>query len=111
MSMRIRPWLKPVIVAAPCAAWLLQADAGTWSTIALVLGVAYVSFAWMIFAPPPRRIAAPVVPAAIPAISRGCFEQRHGAARNHISHSPTRRGPRDLRCPASRATARRSSRR
>jgi hypothetical protein len=112
--MRIHPWLKPVIVAVPCAAWLMQADAGTWSTIALVVGAAYVAFAWMLFTPPPpRRAAAAIAPVATPAVTRRCYEQRHGAARNQISHRPTRRGPRDLRCPASGATARarRSTRR
>jgi hypothetical protein len=107
MTMRIRPSLKPVIVALPATVWLMQADPGTWSTIALAVGAAYVSFAWMLFAPPSRAAA----PAGTPVVANHCFEQRHGAARNRISHRPTRRGPRDLRCPASRATARRSTRR
>jgi hypothetical protein len=113
MNMMIRPLLKPVIVAVPCAAWLMQADAGTWSTIALVVGAGYVAFAWMVFTPPPppRPAAAALAATAAPAVGSRCFEQRHGAKRNEISHRPTRRGPRDLRCPASRATARRSTRR
>ena len=97
-----------MIVGLPTAAWLTQANAGTWSTIAFAVGAAYVSFAWMVFAPPPRSAAPVVVPAFTPVV---CIEQRHGAARNRISHRPTRRGPRDVRCPASRATARRSTRR
>jgi hypothetical protein len=113
MNMRIRPSLKPVIVAVPCAAWLMQADAGTWSTIALVLGAAYVAFAWMVFVPRPRPAAAALAATATAAVGNRCYEQRHGAARNVISHRPTRRGPRDLRCPTSAATARarRSTRR
>jgi thiol:disulfide interchange protein len=113
MNMRIRQSLKPVIVAVPCAAWLMQADAGTWSTIALVVGAAYVAFAWVVFTPRARQrpAAAALAATVTPAVGSRCFEQRHGAQRNEISHRPTRRGPRDLRCPASRTTARRSTRR
>jgi hypothetical protein len=112
MSMRIRPSLKAVIVALPTTVWLTQADAGTWPTIAFAVGAAYVSFAWMVFAPPPRPAAPPAAPELALTV-RGCFEPRHGAPRHRIARAPTRRGPRDLRCPASRAAARarRSTRR
>jgi len=111
MSMRIAPWHKTVIVAPPTAAWLTQSDAGTWTTIGVVVGAAYLAFIGVLFAWPPLPVVAAPVPAATAA--RICSEPRHGAAEHRISRRPTRRGPRDLRCPASRATARarRSTRR
>lgn len=107
MAMRISPPLKAVIVALPTAAWLAHSDASVGATLALAAGAALCTFAWIVFSPP-----RPKTKAEQPA-GRDCSEQRHGTEEHRVSRTPTGRGARDVRCPASRATARarRSSRR
>lgn len=108
MTMRISPPLKAVFVALPAAAWIAQSDATLGRTLALAAGAALVTFAWIILSPP-RRAA---TPAARPA-EHECSEHLHDLEEHRISRSPTGRGARNVRCPASRATARarRSTRR
>ncbi len=108
MTMRISPPLRGVIVALPTAAWLAQSDATLGGTLALAAGAAFVTFAWIMYTPP-RPTAHP---AAQPA-ERECSEHRHGSGERRIARVPSGRGARDVRCPASRATARarRSTRR
>jgi hypothetical protein len=115
MSMRISPPLEAVIVALPTGAWIVQRDASLGGTLALAAGAAFFTFAWIVLSParPATAVPAAAVPAAQPAAPDGCSEHRHGAGERRISRRPTRRGARDVRCSASRATARarRSARR
>jgi len=117
--MRISPPLKAMIVALPTGTWIVQRDASLGATLALAAGAALVTYAWIVLSPSrpaPARPAparpAPAAPAA-PAAQRGCSAQRHDGGAPRISRRPTRRGARDVRCCASRATAsgRRSARR
>jgi hypothetical protein len=105
MSMRISPPLKVVIVALSAGAWLTQADASVARTIAFAAGA---TFAWIMFGRPRPAASAPA-----PAGARGCSRHRHGQVQHRISRTPCGRGARDVRCRASRATARarRSTRR
>jgi hypothetical protein len=107
--MRISPPLKALIVALPTGAWIVQRDASLGATLALTAGAALVTYAWIVLA---SSRPAPAVPPA-PTPQRGCSAQRHDGGAPRISRRPTRRGARDVRCCASRATtrARRSARR
>lgn len=107
--MRISAPLRVVIVALPAGAWLVQAGAGVGHALALAAGAAFFTLAWIVLAPP--RPGAGPGPQADQL--DGCSEHRHDTSERRISRTPTGRGARDVRCPASRATARarRSTRR
>jgi hypothetical protein len=109
MSMRIHPALKAVVVAVAAGAWLLQAGPSLGAALALGAGAMLVTFAWI-------RLA-PARPAA--AAAGGSARSRSDAPPSAPEHDRVlrtavpRRMPRDVRCTASRATARarRSTRR
>ncbi len=108
--MEISPPLKAVVVALPTAAWIVQTNAGRASTLALATGAALLTFAWIVVSRP-RPASASCAPQ--PAERASCSEHRHGSGEHRIVRTPTGRGARDVRCHASRATARarRSTRR
>ena len=96
---------KAIAVALAAGAWWLQAGPTLGTTLALAAGAALVAFAWISLAP-----ARPAAGAA-----RGCSDAPASAPEHdRISRTTVpRRMPRDVRCTASRATARarRSTRR
>jgi hypothetical protein len=97
--------MKTLLVAIPAGLWLAQGHASLGQTLELVAGVALVTWAWIALRS--RRKAVPATEPAPPPVAL----TRRGDCR--IERPPPGRLARDLRCPASRATAlaRRSTRR
>jgi hypothetical protein len=97
--------MKTLLVAIPAGLWLAQGHASLGQTLELVAGVALVTWAWIAL-----RSTRKAVPATEPAPPPVALTRR-GDCR--IARTPPGRLARDLRCPASRATApaRRSTRR
>jgi hypothetical protein len=106
--MRIRPALKAALLAPASAAASVHAGLSAGATLALAAGAALVAFA-CIMLPRLRRAAVTAAPAAADA----CPDERPGADHRRLRTTVPRRLPRDVRCQASRATARarRSTRR
>jgi hypothetical protein len=97
--------MKTLLVAIPAGLWLAQGHASLGQTLELTAGVALVTWAWITLRSP--RKAVPLTEPAPPPVTL----TRRGDCR--IERPPPGRLARDLRCPASRATAlaRRSTRR
>ncbi len=92
------------LVAIPAALWLVHEHASLGRTLVFAAGVALVAAAWN--ALPARCHGAPPAAPTLPPAHRGRAERR-------IARRSRRRLIRDVRCPASSATApaRRSTRR
>jgi hypothetical protein len=97
--------MKTLLVALPAGLWLAQGHASLGQTLELIAGVALVTWAWIALRSSPQGL--PATEPAQPPVALA----RRGDCR--LERSPPGRLARDLRCPASRATApaRRSTRR
>ncbi len=95
-----------LLVATPVALWLVHEHASLGRTLVFAAGVALVAAAWTAL-PAGRHDAPATAPAPLPAAHRTRTLDRR------IARRPRGRLIRDVRCPASRATApaRRSTRR
>ena len=93
---------KAAVVGAPTGLWLLLGAAGVASALALVAAAALVALAWVRLEMGLSRRAAIAPRPAYDAV-----------AAQRIDRTPTGRSARNVRCPATRATARarRSTRR
>jgi hypothetical protein len=107
--MSISPALKAAIVALPAGAWLLQAEPGVAATLALAAGAALVAAAWIVLARARRAVARHETQPLGRAVERPGVAEHQRILRSAVPG----RMPRDVRCEASRATARarRSTRR
>jgi hypothetical protein len=103
--MRTSPLTKALLVAIPAGLWLALGHASLGQALPLVAGAVLVTWAWIELTAGHEVASAPI-PAATPGAHRSRTDCR-------IPRTPGRRPARDLRCPASRATARarRSTRR
>ena len=101
--------IKALIVALPTVLVLSQADA------LIGAGAVLLTYVWIrLSATPAAGPASAAKPARNPCDDHRRNAVAHrGAEQHRIARTPTGRGPRDQRCPASRATARarRSTRR
>jgi|GEM_PF-4824659 len=104
--MRLSPLLKGVIVALPASALIVRGNASFGRALAIAAGAACIGLAWILFSPSDLARASATEQA-------GCPEHRHDVAEPRIARRPAGRCARDVRCPASLATAqaRRSTRR
>ena len=108
--MSIRPLISTAIVGLPAGLLVILGDGGLVRTPAIAAGAALVAFACVRLA---RRTGRQPAPASTQARQRRwrTEEELRLPRAERIDRTPAGRGPRDLRCPASRrarARARRS---
>ena len=108
--MHIGRLTKAALVSIATGLWLVHLQAGLTRSLLLALGGALVTGAWIALTPKRPVPPSPLIRSSVPQPAR---PQPCAPAHARIDRTPSGRLARDLRCAASRATARarRSSRR